>query len=154
VANAQAKRHYTCQSSTSDQFVPPGRCLVLRAVTATGQATWVTSWPMAEYVKHGWPGAWVCSLFRNEGAGLSSELIREAVAATRAHWPDAPVLGMVTMVDATKTRHKRDPGRCFRRAGFRVVGSTKAQGLIVLQLLPAEMPPPMAAIGSQETLAL
>jgi hypothetical protein len=101
--NEQAKRHYTCQTPDSDQFVPPGRCLVLRAEMPTGSATWVTSWPFAEYVKHAWPGAWVCSIFRNEGAGLSSELIREAVAATRYRWPSTPPSGMVTMVDEEQT---------------------------------------------------
>lgn len=79
------------------------------------------------------------SLFRNEGAGLSSELIREAVAATRGVWPAVPDLGMVSFVDASKTRKKRDPGRCYRKAGFRHVGFTKG-GLWVYQMLPHEMP--------------
>jgi hypothetical protein len=100
---------------------------------------WVTSWPFAEFVRHAWPGAWVNSLFRNEGAGLSSALIREAVAATRSIWRDVPTLGLVTFVDAEKTRRKRDPGRCYRRAGFRCVGETKG-GLVALQLLPEDMP--------------
>lgn len=151
LANAQAKRHYTCQSPKSDQFVPPGRCLVLRAVTAEGGATWATSWPEAQYTKHAWAGAWVCSIFRNEGAGLSSELIVQAVAATRWKWPTAPELGMITFVDAGKVKHKRDPGRCFLRAGFVNVGATKG-GLVALQLLPGAMPPPEAPIGSQGQL--
>ena len=81
----------------------------------------------------------MCSAFRNEGAGLSSDLIRQAVAATLWQWP-APELGMVTFVDPSKTLHKRDPGRCYRKAGFHPVGYTKG-GLIALQLLPDEMPP-------------
>jgi len=100
---------------------------------------WVTSWPYAEYVRHAWPGAWVNSLFRNEGAGLSSELIREAIAATLSFWPEPPALGIITFVDAEKTRRKRDPGRCYRRAGFKHVGFT-ACGLWAFQMLPAEMP--------------
>lgn len=58
---------------------------------------------------------------------------------TRHHWPDVPALGMVTFVDASKVRHKRDPGRCYLRAGFRRVGETKG-GLLAFQLLPTEMP--------------
>lgn len=81
-----ADRHYNRQSVGADQFVPPGRCLVLTARTETGRALWVTSWPFAEYTKHAWAGAWVCSAFRNEGAGVASELIREALAATCARW--------------------------------------------------------------------
>jgi hypothetical protein len=101
-----ADRHYNRQKVGSPQFVPPGRCLVLRHDTS---ALWVTSWPFAEYVRHAWPGAWVNSLFRNEGP-LSSDLIREAVGMTRGRWPDVPKLGMVTFVDASKTKPKRDPG--------------------------------------------
>jgi hypothetical protein len=113
----------------------------------------VTSWPFAEYVKHAWAGAWVCSCFRNEGPRLSSELIRDAVAATRAHFGDPPPLGMVTFVDRDKTRRKRDPGRCYRRAGFVHVGETKG-GLVALQLLPHAMPAPEPAGDAQETLTL
>ena len=153
IANRLAKRHYTCQSPDSHQFVPPGRCLVLR--TAEGDALWVTSWPYAEWVKHAWAGAWVCSLFRNETGGrlLSSDLIREAVAATRWYWPEIPSLGMVTFVDATQTRRKRDPGRCYVRAGWtRMKERTKKDGLIVLQVLPDEMPGPAAPQGAQLSL--
>jgi hypothetical protein len=143
-----ADRHYNRQHVGSPQFVPPGRCLVLRAPGAL----WVTSWPFAEYVKHAWAGAWMCSAFRNERPDLylSSDLIREAVAATRWEWPDPPDLGMVTFVNPSLTRHKRDPGRCFRRAGFHVVGHT-GKGLIALQLLPSEMPDPVPALSTQMT---
>lgn len=142
-AKRLADRHYSRQKPESHQFVPPGRCLVLFAETETGSAYWVTSWPFSEYVRHDWAGAWVCSAFRNEGAGLSSDLIRQAVAATRARWPDIPDLGMVTFVDADKTKRKRDPGRCFRKAGFKPCGHTKG-GLVALRLAPADMPQPSA----------
>ena len=79
-----ADRHYNRQKVGSPQFVPPGRCLVL--LTEDARALWVTSWPFAEFTKHAWAGAWVCSAFRNEAPDLylSSDLVREAVAATRA----------------------------------------------------------------------
>lgn len=143
-----ADRHYNRQKIGSPQFVPPGRCVVLR--TPDADAFWVTSWPFAEYVKHAWPGAWVCSAFRNEAPEryLSSDLVREAVAATLAVWPVPPDLGMVTFVNRDKTRRKRDPGRCFRRAGFEVCGETKG-GLVALQILPDAMPKPQDAIGTQ-----
>lgn len=108
-------------------------------------AVWGTSWPFAEYVRHAWAGAWMNSLFRNESERLSSELIREAVAHTLAFFGDPPALGMVTFVDASRTRRKRDPGRCYRRAGFTHVGWTKG-GLWALQLLPDAMPYPAPAI--------
>ena len=123
--------------------MPPGRCVVL--LTRDARALWVTSWPYAEYVRHAWPGAWVCSLFRNEGTTLSSTLIREAVAVTRYAFGEPPALGMVTFVDPTKTRRKRDPGRCYRKAGFREVGLTKG-GLVALQILADAMPLPLAPL--------
>ena len=97
-----ADRHYNRQKVGAVGFVPPGRCLVLHAETKTGRAFWVTSWPFAEYTKHHWAGAWVCSAFRNEGAGVASEMIRDAVSATRAFFGEAPALGMITFVDRAK----------------------------------------------------
>lgn len=132
-----ADRHYNRQSVGSPQFVPPGRCLVL--LTEHADALWVTSWPFAEFTKHAWAGAWVNSLFRNESPTLASDLIREAVARTRGKWPEVPALGMITFVDASKVKHKRDPGRCYLRAGFRHAGATQG-GLLAFQLLPGDMP--------------
>ena len=140
-----ADRHYNRQKIGSPQFVPPGRCCVLYARSATGEAVWVTSWPFAEYVKHAWPGAWVCSAFRNEGAGQASDLITQALACTRDAYGDvAP--GMVTFVDRRKVRPTivrgaKVWGWTYRKAGFHEVGETKG-GLLALYKPMAEMPPP------------
>ncbi len=142
-----ADAHYNRQRVGAAQFVPPGRCVVLR--TETADAVWVTSWPRAEFVQHAWAGAWDNSLFRREPtAPLASELIREAVAATLDAFGPAPGLGMVTFVDASKTKRKRDPGRCYIRAGFKRVGATKG-GLVALQMLPGDMPEPCAPNAEQ-----
>lgn len=139
-----ADRHYNRQKIGAPQFVPPGRCVVL--LTDRADAPWVTSWPLAEYVQHAWAGAMVNSLFRREPECefLASELIIAATAATRAHWADLPPLGMVSFIDAAKTRRKRDPGRCYRRAGWKHVGFTKA-GLWVFQILREDFPEPNPA---------
>ena len=144
-ANAIAKRHYNCQSPDSKQFVPPGRCLVL----LTGNATdlWVTSFPFAQYVKHAWAGAYVCSCFRKESNGLASEMIREAVAhtlwfhavtpswqfAASSSWAaySTPDKGMITFIDPRKVRptiRRGVPtwGYSYLKAGFKYVGQTKA----------------------------
>lgn len=139
-----ADRHYNRQKIGSPQFVPPGRCLVLLSTDC--KALWVTSWPFAQYVKHAWAGAWVNSMFRNEGQQLSSHLILAAVQHTRFQWPEIPDLGMITFINRDKVRKKRDFGRCYRKAGFRVTGETKG-GLLALQLLPEEMPDAAPAIG-------
>lgn len=89
VARRIADEHYNRQSVGADQFVPPGRCVVL---VIPEQALWITSWPFPEYVKHAWPGAWVCSAFRNQRPDLhlSSDLITEALMATRFYWSPPP----------------------------------------------------------------
>ncbi len=141
-AVALADRHYSRQKPGTPQFVPPGRCFVLYARTPTGEAVWVTSWPFAQYVKHAWAGAWTCSMFRNEGAGLASELILTAVAATRAHYGDPPELGMITFVLPSAIRSS-NPGFCYLMAGYRRVGFAK-DGKPCLQLLPRDMPEPQS----------
>jgi hypothetical protein len=148
-AVAIADRHYNRQKPGTPQFVPPGRCLVF--ITQDKRALWVTSWPFAKYVKHDWAGAWVNSLFRNEGAGLSSDLIRYAVAATRFYW-EPPKIGMITFVNADKIK-STNPGYCYKQAGFRHVGHTRG-GLVALQLLPDEMPQPIPPLNAQLALGL
>jgi hypothetical protein len=142
-----ADRHYNRQKVGAAQFVPPGRCLVLSAPGAL----WVTSWPFAQYVKHRWPGAWVCSAFRREAGPVASLMIRDAVAATRHHFGEPPELGMITFVDRDEVRPKRDPGRCFLRAGFEPDGETVG-GLLAFRMRPERMPDAEMALG--EVLSL
>lgn len=137
-----ADRHYNRQKVGSPQFVAPGRCCVL--LEQQGKALWVTSWPFAEYVKHEWAGAWLCSAFRSEDAGGSVELVRQALAASRAHFGEPPALGCVTFIDSRKvepilTRGVPTFGFIWIKAGFKYVGKTKA-GLLAYQILPEDMP--------------
>jgi hypothetical protein len=137
-----ADRHYNRQKIGSPQFVPPGRCLVLLAPSRhDAKALWVTTWQ--RYAQHAWEGAWINTLFRNEGAGLSSELILEAVACTRYHWRDhdEPELGMVTFVNSSAVKPKKDPGYCYKKAGFIHIGETKVHGHLAFQMKPEDMPP-------------
>lgn len=150
-AAALADRHYSRQKPGSPQFMPPGSCVVFTAETPTGRAVWGTSAPFAEYVRHAWAGAWMCSIFRNEGAGRASEMIRQAVAATRAFYGAPPPHGMLTFIDRAKVRPtmvRGSPvwGWTYLRAGFRQVQDTKG-GLAAFQLPPEAMPAAEAAIG-------
>ena len=56
-------------------------------------------------------------------------------------------LGFVTFVDAAKVRRKRDPGRCYRRAGWEPCGMT-AGGLYALRLAPEAIGEPLAPLGT------
>ncbi len=144
-----ADRHYNRQKPGTPQFMPPGSCRVL--VAANRKAVFGLSFPKAEFVKHAWAGAWVCSIFRNEEAGpLASDMIRHAMAIMQTEY-EVPALGCITFVDPKKVRGvmergERIKGFCFKRAGFRAVGETKG-GLIAWQMLPNEMPTPHALAG-------
>lgn len=127
-ALALADRHYSRQSPGSDQFTPPGRVLVL--LTADGLALWAA----CENRDPAGGRRWRVTIFRNEGPVLSSELVRAATVRTSAHWLDryGELPGhLETEVDPRRTRHKRDPGRCFRRAGW--VEVDRRRGLVVLR---------------------
>ena len=111
-------------------------------------------------------GAWLCSAFRNERPDLyrSSDLVREAVAATRWRWPSVPDLGMVTFVDERKVRRKRDPGRCFTKAGFEMLREldieagcfvpirTVTEKLLVFAMDVGEMPEAEEPLGANLSL--
>jgi hypothetical protein len=152
-----ADRHYNRQKIGSPQFVPPGGCAVFIAETPTGKAVWVTSTPLAKYVKHRWPGAWVNSLFRNEGAGVASALIVQALAASRYEIGDPPERGIVTFVDPrevkpTIVRGVRTWGRIYLLAGFEEDGETKGH-LLAFRMPPERFPAAEAPIDSQLALA-
>lgn len=161
-----ADRHYNRQHPGSQQWVPPATCICLKTIEVnpeTGEpwGVWSTTWPKEQYVRHAWAGAWVNATFRLEGGPyLASNLIGWAVAHTRAKWPAVPPLGIVSFVDAAKTRRKRDPGRCYRKAGWVHVGFTKS-GLWVFEQreqsfegLRGQISEPMPALASLSQLAL
>lgn len=131
-----ADRHYNRRRIGSPQFVPPGKPLVLYRPGVL----WVSLEQV--YQDHEWPGAWVCSIFRNESRELSSDLIRSAVARTIAEWGPLPAPHrMITFVDPAKTTTRRSTrslaGACFRHAGWLEIGRTKGghgrAELLVLQ---------------------
>jgi hypothetical protein len=115
-------------------FVGPGEKLVL----VTPDALAVFAWRKFKS-KDSQVGV-NCAIFRNEGAGLSSDLIRRADALAWDRWPAER--RHYTYVNASAIRPKRDPGRCFLRAGWRYVTDdrgqrvrTKKRGYFILELL-------------------
>ena len=147
-AKRLADRHYNRQKPDSPQFAPPGSCLVL--LTERADAFWITSNPFPEFVRHAWAGAWVCSAFRSEGDYRASDLIRSALAATRAFYGEPPALGMITFIDRRKVKPIKVRGRdtwgwTWAKAGFVDVGETKG-GLLAMQLFPDAMPEPAPAL--------
>lgn len=147
---ALADRHYSRQRPGSATMMPPGRSLVM--LTEDARAVWGSLYQLPELVKHAWPEAWMCTIFRNEGAGLSSALIRQAIAATLHEWGGTPPPdGFITFVDEDKVASAH-PGYCFKRAGFELVGRTSERGLLALRLAPLAETPAAPALASQYDL--
>lgn len=128
------------------QWCPPGRGVPLRAQTDSGVAIWHTHWPAPELAMHRRGDAWICSIFRNLGAGLSSELILEALAVTRAELGEPPDSGTITFIEAGAVRSP-NPGYCFKVVGFEWIGRTSDRGLDTLWLAPELHPDAEPAIG-------
>lgn len=128
-ARALADRHYSRQTVGARDFMASGKTFVL--LTDCARAVW----GVIENLDPVGNRRWRCSIFRNEGAGLSSDLIKEATARTYEYWRrrhgGLPAVPLTTEVDPGKTRSKRDPGRCFIRAGWRRRGVVR--GLVVLE---------------------
>ena len=137
-ALALYKRHYSAAKSApyrqarSLNFVAAGQPLVL--LTVAGDACFVWLRNTAERLDR--QRGICCTLFRNEGPLLSSDLVREADALAWARWPDVP--RHFTYVDPGKVR-SRNPGYCFLRAGWRRCGRS-GRGLLLLQVFPEWVP--------------
>lgn len=118
-----ADRHYTRQQPGTNQACRPGvnLCLLL----SDGSAVWVVWRPIPEVGRKDGLEAWECTLFRNEGKRLSSELIREATAITCRKWGWPPRDGLISAVGVEQTRRRRsrrsEPGQCFRLAGWTAI---------------------------------
>lgn len=130
-AMALYRRHYSSRKNPNPkiyQFVGPGESIVLLTQDARALFVW------RKFISDAGEAGVNCAVFRNEGttAGQSSELIRAAIEHAWRKWPGER---LYTYVDPASVRRKRDPGRCFRKAGFRVCGSTR-KGLLILERLP------------------
>ena len=120
------ERHYSAHRYRDGRhrrlFVGPGEKLVL--VGQDGLSLFV--WRKFRSLDH--QEGINCAVFRNEGRILSSDLIREAMTIAWERWPGAR---LYTYVDASKIRSS-NPGYCFKAAGWRVCGTTKDRGLVIL----------------------
>lgn len=121
--------HYSRRTRDAVLFTGIGKEIVL--VTECGRAVWACVYaktpplrgtgrdsgvvdPKPRYL-------WRNNMFRNLGAGLSSELIAAAVRTTYAKWIERygslPQERLRTEVDVRKVA-SRNPGYCYTRAGW------------------------------------
>jgi hypothetical protein len=73
-----------------------------------------------------------CAIFRNEGAGLASDLISSAMTRAWDHWGPRR---LYTYVNPRRVVSS-NPGYCFKVAGWTLCGVTKTRKLLILEALP------------------
>jgi hypothetical protein len=112
-----ADGHYSRRKVGSPQFMPPGQTIVL--VTSNRKAVfgWWRPDPKSGIRAMNGLDGWTCTIFRNVGAGLSSELILKAEAELVASGYGCGPDGMLTYVWDKRVKSV-NPGYCFKRAGW------------------------------------
>lgn len=129
-ASALYERHYSCvnikaRRRTGDKRIcGPGEKMVL--MTTDCLALFV--WRKAKRPDLAGQQGVYCSIFRNEGEILSSELIREAEQLAWRRWPGER---LYTYINSQMIR-STNPGYCFQMAGWQRCGETQG-GLIILE---------------------
>lgn len=119
-ACALADRHYSRRKPGSPQFMPPGQTIVLRHEDRAVFGWWRPHPGSGIPAMNGLDG-WTCTIFRNESAVLSSDLILAAERAIAELGYDVGPDGLLTYVWDSKIR-STNPGYCFKKAGWRVRG--------------------------------
>lgn len=127
-ASAIYDRHYSRNpASRGDPRVAgPGQKMVLLTPCARALFVW------RKFISKDQQDGVNCAIFRNEGAGLSSALIRAAMVLGWQRWPGER---FYTYVNPRRVR-SANPGYCFKVAGWRECGVTKTRRLTVLEVMP------------------
>jgi hypothetical protein len=132
---ALADRHYSRRKIGSPQFMPPGETLILLSDDERAVFGWWRPHPASGLASMNGLDGWTCTIFRNEGPRLSSELILEAehvlVTSGRSIGPD----GMLTYVWDRRIR-STNPGFCFKAAGWHIKGRSADGRKTLLQKFP------------------
>lgn len=123
-------RHYSRKHYADGRrpkiFVGPGEKMVLMTPCARALFVW------RKFISGDGQQGVNCAIFRNEGAGLSSDLIRAAMVLAWGRWPGERLF---TYVNPRRV-HSANPGFCFIKAGWRRCGITKWNRLLILEALP------------------
>ena len=117
---ALADRHYSRVRHGTSQFTRPARKIILR--DALGLVLFAWTWDITDEIAR-WDGesGYNCAIFRNESSRLSSEIILEAEARAISDWGPGRAF---TYIDPTKIK-SRNPGYCFKIAGWQFVRTSK-----------------------------
>ena len=136
-------RHYSSKKNNkpyasllSHGVAAPGAVIVL----LTSDASALFIWLKQKYHSNNQTGI-NCAVFRNEGIALSSRLIIRAELFAWAQWPAER---LYTYVDPTKV-NSRNPGYCFKRAGWQLVRAANGKllkttdGLLIFEKFPGNL---------------
>jgi hypothetical protein len=153
--------HYSRRNPGSRTFTGVGKEIVL--ISDCGRAVWAvvlqktpakrgtgSSRGRSGQADSGSRWVWRNMLFRNLGAGLSSNLIKSATVATYIEWrnrygelPDVARLvdgGLRTEIGIGKIQSS-NPGYCYQCAGWDVIGTRRG-----IRFLRAPPPPPALTV--------
>lgn len=129
-ARALFRRHYTYRRYRDGRdpklFAGPGEKMVLMTTGCDALFVW------RKFRSADGQRGINCSIFRNESPILSSVLIKEAMRLAWERWPGER---LYTYVNPHKVKSP-NPGYCFKVAGWRVCGITRAKKLLILEALP------------------
>lgn len=134
-----ADDHYSRQTPGAVEFTPPGNKVVLIVPHPDNPlrrplAVWASQRPdpISGIGRSDGFDYWNNVIFRNESDLRSSDLIIQALAATKHVWNDVlPADGFHTFVDPAKVRGELVHGFCFMKAGFELhPESTKRRQLL------------------------
>ena len=125
-AAALYDRHYSRNRNAigDPRVAGPGEKMVLLTPCARALFVW------RKFISKDQQDGVNCAIFRNEGAGVSSELIRAAMVEGCARWPAAR---FCTYVNPRRVA-SANQGYCFKAAGWRLCGITKTRKLLVLEV--------------------
>ena len=128
-ARALLNRHYSARRYKDGRrplkIIGPGEYMLL--MTQDSRA--VFSWRKSKVRRLDNQVGIYCSLFRNEGSSLSSDLIREADVLAWKRWPDKRHF---TYVDRRAVKSS-NAGYCYLAAGWRQAGWS-GKGLLLLEI--------------------
>lgn len=135
-------RHRYADGRTPSLFVGPGEKMVLLNQRADALFAWRKFISMDAQ-----PGV-NCSIFRNEGDDIASELILAAEALALVRWPGERFYTYIDPRKVPPTMVRGFPvwGWCFFKAGWRFSGVTKS-GKITLDKLATSTTPGSAEAG-------
>lgn len=129
-ARKRLARHGPC-GGRSPLILPAGEKLLL----LTGDCLALFGWVRNTVDRYDHQVGVNCTVFRNEGPLLSSELVRAADRLAWDRWPD--IARHFTYVDPNAVQSS-NPGYCFLRAGWRRVKGyrSKIRGYALLEVYP------------------